>query len=795
MSFFFLKSARGDDFEVRGEKLTPLSFASLYSSFAKKKKRFYLFVNVGSLLAVTVVVWIQDAVSWSVGFAVPAAAMLCATVVFVAGASKYRHVTPTESPMARVVNVLSAAARNARQQRREAKKAAAAERSASSPSLRRRGGGGGGGSASAAAAAAVAAAAASPSSLSSPLLQDASYRSVGGSSLRGGNAFSAGLGGGGGYDGPVNLPPGAPIHPSSLSPAPSAAIPCPSSYQWLSFAEMGDESGSGNGSGDDGRLPLGSSSAGAGGAASSSAGAGGAASSSAGGGGFAGFTARQVEEVRMVVRMMPIFWTTAFYWAIYAQMGSFFVEQGQFMDRRISLFSPFPSPSPSASSGGGGGGGGGGSGASGGGLPGAAGGAGGHSHRVGGRPFEVPAASLALFNTVAIIALVPLYDRGLLPLLRACGKRGPTLLQRIGWGLVVCALAMAAAAGVEQARLAKVAAGDIVDDGGRHRGGDVAALSVFWQVPQYLLVGASEVLASIGQLEFFYDQAPDVMRSCSMALQLLSVAVGSYLSGALVAAVGAGTAALGLGKDGRGESLSFFLSFSFFSFRALEVEEGVESCPKRKTQNALTSIFPSLSRALSLSPSLANPFLLSFQKKTREKKRLASLRSERRAARSLLLVHGGALRREHCPFSRGGFQLPVQGRAAWAQEEGCCARRGGGGGRIRRRTTSGGGRGDAAAAPAWPRAADGGSGHHSRRRRAPRALWGGGRELAFGLGVREVSHVRPSFAGAARAVQVEEEERERERKEKFGFRFVFSFLLFRVQFVLSHSFSPCFHQS
>ena len=35
------------------------------------------------------------------------------------------------------------------------------------------------------------------------------------------------------------------------------------------------------------------------------------------------------------------------------------------------------------------------------------------------------------------------------------------------------------------------------------------------------------------------------MRSCSMALQLLSVAVGSYLSGAVVAAVSAGTAAAG----------------------------------------------------------------------------------------------------------------------------------------------------------------------------------------------------------------------------------------------------------
>jgi len=33
----------------------------------------------------------------------------------------------------------------------------------------------------------------------------------------------------------------------------------------------------------------------------------------------AGFTAEQVEEVRMVVRMLPVFLTTILYWTIYAQ--------------------------------------------------------------------------------------------------------------------------------------------------------------------------------------------------------------------------------------------------------------------------------------------------------------------------------------------------------------------------------------------------------------------------------------------------------------------------------------------
>ena len=38
------------------------------------------------------------------------------------------------------------------------------------------------------------------------------------------------------------------------------------------------------------------------------------------GGGVAGFSAEQVEEVRMVIRMLPVFLTTILYWTIYAQV-------------------------------------------------------------------------------------------------------------------------------------------------------------------------------------------------------------------------------------------------------------------------------------------------------------------------------------------------------------------------------------------------------------------------------------------------------------------------------------------
>lgn len=61
---------------------------------------------------------------------------------------------------------------------------------------------------------------------------------------------------------------------------------------------------------------------------------------------------------------------------------------------------------------------------------------------------------------------------------------------------------------------------------------------------------------------FDVPQAPDVMRSCSMALQLLSTAVGSYLGGGLVAAVASLSVAAGdpwLPKDLNLGHLDYFL--------------------------------------------------------------------------------------------------------------------------------------------------------------------------------------------------------------------------------------------
>ena len=51
----------------------------------------------------------------------------------------------------------------------------------------------------------------------------------------------------------------------------------------------------------------------------------------------------------------------------------------------------------------------------------------------GGR-FVIPSASLALFNTISIIVLIPIYDRIAVPLLRRAGCK-LSHLQRIGAAL------------------------------------------------------------------------------------------------------------------------------------------------------------------------------------------------------------------------------------------------------------------------------------------------------------------------------------------------------------------------
>jgi hypothetical protein len=274
----------------------------------------------------------------------------------------------------------------------------------------------------------------------------------------------------------------------------------------------------------------------------------------------------QVEEVKMVLRMLPIFFTTMLYWTIYVQMGSMFVQQGSLMDGRVrcragppaaagrltgapcccaaaaaadpppnpptggrSLHSrhprqpagpwltpppPFPPPPlPSADLGwlrllqdplglhvalqhplhhppdpavrpG----------------PGAGAAAGGHAPDAAAGeagcwgPRPVCGSSWRLPCGRQPWAVLHAAGRCRSNVAAGCRLRRPPAPQRIGWGMGVAVVAMFAAAAVEFYRL-RVVHRDGTGGGGSNSGAPsaVAPMSILWQGPQYLIVGASEV--------------------------------------------------------------------------------------------------------------------------------------------------------------------------------------------------------------------------------------------------------------------------------------------------------------
>lgn len=141
--------------------------------------------------------------------------------------------------------------------------------------------------------------------------------------------------------------------------------------------------------------------------------------------------------------------------------------------------------------------------------------------------FHIPAASMSAFDILSVALFVILYRRVLHPL--ACkitrNGKGLTELQRMGVGLIIAIIAMTSAGTVEVYRLKHVCKECINQE---------SSMSILWQIPQYMFIGASEVFMYVGQLEFFNSQTPDGLKSFGSALCMTSISLGNYVSSILV---------------------------------------------------------------------------------------------------------------------------------------------------------------------------------------------------------------------------------------------------------------------
>ncbi|KZV47572.1 nitrate transporter [Dorcoceras hygrometricum] len=332
---------------------------------------YYFCMGVASFLALTVVVYIQDNISWAWGLGIPTIAMALSIVVFIVGSPLYRKIKPAGSPFVRLTQVTVAAVRK--------RKAIAPE---------------------------------NPNDLYENRELDAGISTT-----------------------------GRLLHSNQ--------------FKWFDRAAIVSESESYTKEAKQPNL-------------------------------WRLATVHRVEELKSIIRMLPIW--TAYILLVAAQSHhvSFTIQQARSMDRNLS---------PS---------------------------------------FQIPPASMTIFSSITFVTGIPLYERLFVPLARKLTKNpvGITYLQRMGIGFGINIFATAASALVEIKRKKAALDHSLLDEPAA-----IIPISVFWLLPQYCLHGLAELFYSVGHMEFLYDQSPESMRSTASALNWLGIGFGSYVSTLLVTLV------------------------------------------------------------------------------------------------------------------------------------------------------------------------------------------------------------------------------------------------------------------
>ncbi|CAI9759116.1 unnamed protein product [Fraxinus pennsylvanica] len=193
----------------------------------------------------------------------------------------------------------------------------------------------------------------------------------------------------------------------------------------------------------------------------------------------------QVEQTKQMIKMIPILFATFIPAITFAQTSTLFIKQGTTLERSI------------------------------------------------GPHFKIPPACLTAFATIFMLTSIVLYDSFFVPFVRKYTKnpRGITLLQRMGIGLVLHVITMVTACLAERRRLRVARENEIFEKN------QIVPLSIFILLPQFALIGVADTFVEVAKIEFFYDQAPEGMKSLGSAYFSTSFGVGYFLSSFLLKTV------------------------------------------------------------------------------------------------------------------------------------------------------------------------------------------------------------------------------------------------------------------
>ncbi|XP_024010909.1 putative protein NRT1/ PTR FAMILY 2.14 [Eutrema salsugineum] len=194
-------------------------------------------------------------------------------------------------------------------------------------------------------------------------------------------------------------------------------------------------------------------------------------------------TVRQIEDIKSIIRITPIFASSFLGFLALNQQQTFTVSQALKMDLR------FP-----------------------------------------GTSYLIPPASITVISLLTIGIWLPFYETVLVRPIEHITKQegGLSLLQKVGIGNFFC--------------ISTMFLSGIVEGNRRDLSLTGVNISVFWLAPQQVLMGFYQVFTIVGLTEFFNKQVPINMRSIGNSLLYLGMSLASYLSSAIVTIVHSVTA-------------------------------------------------------------------------------------------------------------------------------------------------------------------------------------------------------------------------------------------------------------